>query len=354
MGDPMEKISTVQRLPKPEWLEPTTAAKASVVMDAAIAKSNAMNATMPTMPKTSRSLLDIVKSDVTLLEKKQHDYANSDDQWKNFREAAEFVRKTRGVEFEALDGAYYLLGLKISRMKNLGKRDAANESRLDTLQDLRGYSAIIQAIEEEEAALNAAGGSMPTFNVDKFAGLVKELKENIAEYERAEMTRVCNDPDIEDSIGLCDDDDDDDHGKDALYDADEIESIRSTVAECAIGDVAVMVHGMACDKGWWDDVDVNGRGDMLPTVDQIAGKLLMIHAEVSEAAEELRRTPLNAINDEKFEDFDKPAGFGVELADIIIRVLDLSEAMGIDITAALASKIVYNRSRGYRHGGLAV
>lgn len=257
-------------------------------------------------------------------------------------------------------------------MKNLGKRDAANESRLDTLQDLRGYSAIIQAIEEEEATLNATGDNVPntTFDSEKFNKLVRELKDNITEYERAEAKRpTCDDPDslscrcndsglvgknYEDSIGLCDDDDDDDgYCKADPNDDDIIESIRSTVREHTIDDLAALVHGMACDKGWWDDVAFGPSG-MLPSVDQIAGKLLMVHAEVSEAAEELRRTPLNCINDEKFEDFDKPAGFGIELADIIIRVLDLSRAMGINISEVLAKKIIYNRYRGYRHGGLAV
>lgn len=86
-----------------------------------------------------------------MLRGKQNDYAKMEDPWLNFREAAEFVSKTRGVEFSYLDGAYYLLGLKISRLKNLGQRDPANESKHDTLQDFRGYAGIIQAIEEEEA-----------------------------------------------------------------------------------------------------------------------------------------------------------------------------------------------------------
>lgn len=86
-----------------------------------------------------------------MLRGKQQDYASMEDPWLNFKEAAEFVSKTRGVTFNYLDGAYYLLGLKISRLKNLGKRDPVNEPKRDTLQDFRGYAGIIQAIEEEEA-----------------------------------------------------------------------------------------------------------------------------------------------------------------------------------------------------------
>jgi hypothetical protein len=81
---------------------------------------------------------------------KQDDYATKDDPWLNFREAAEFVNRTRGTTLSALDGAYYMLGLKFSRLKNVGKRRAKNEPRADTLKDIRGYSAIIQSMEEEE------------------------------------------------------------------------------------------------------------------------------------------------------------------------------------------------------------
>lgn len=81
---------------------------------------------------------------------KQDDYATGNDPWLNFREAAEFMKRVRGLSMTPLDGAYYMLGLKMSRLKNLGKRNARNEPRTDTLKDIRGYCAIIQAMEEEE------------------------------------------------------------------------------------------------------------------------------------------------------------------------------------------------------------
>jgi NTP pyrophosphatase (non-canonical NTP hydrolase) len=39
-----------------------------------------------------------------------------------------------------------------------------------------------------------------------------------------------------------------------------------------------------------------------------------------------------------------------ELADAIIRLLDLSAYMGIDIDAHVAAKLAYNATRGTRHG----
>lgn len=111
--------------------------------------TNSSRSEAQTITRTPRTLIDVVKDDVSMLQAKQDDYATGDDPWLNFREAADFLKKTRGIEMTALDGAYYMLGLKISRLKNLGRRDARNEPRTDTLKDLRGYCAIIQAMEEE-------------------------------------------------------------------------------------------------------------------------------------------------------------------------------------------------------------
>lgn len=47
----------------------------------------------------------------------------------------------------------------------------------------------------------------------------------------------------------------------------------------------------------------------------------------------------------------KPEGIPSELADIIIRVLDICGHLDIDIANALADKMAYNETRPYRHGG---
>lgn len=47
----------------------------------------------------------------------------------------------------------------------------------------------------------------------------------------------------------------------------------------------------------------------------------------------------------------KPQGFAIELADILIRVLDLAEAEGLDLSYAYAVKTAYNELRPERHGG---
>ena len=46
----------------------------------------------------------------------------------------------------------------------------------------------------------------------------------------------------------------------------------------------------------------------------------------------------------------KPEGVPSELADVLIRVLDLSVEWGVDIEAAVEEKLQYNRTRPAMHG----
>lgn len=47
----------------------------------------------------------------------------------------------------------------------------------------------------------------------------------------------------------------------------------------------------------------------------------------------------------------KPEGVPSELADVIIRTLELCHAWGIDIDEAIRLKMVYNNIRGHMNGG---
>jgi NTP pyrophosphatase (non-canonical NTP hydrolase) len=46
----------------------------------------------------------------------------------------------------------------------------------------------------------------------------------------------------------------------------------------------------------------------------------------------------------------KPDGIPIELADVLIRLLDTAETLGIDLGQAVRVKAAYNRGRPYRHG----
>ena len=103
-----------------------------------------------------------------------------------------------------------------------------------------------------------------------------------------------------------------------------------------IADLQVASHAIAVSKGWWEE-------------ERNIGELLaLIHSEVSEALEEWRD---GYALDEIRWDKDKPLGFSTELADILIRVADLAECVGINLDDALKTKMAYNATRPWRHGG---
>ncbi len=95
------------------------------------------------------------------------------------------------------------------------------------------------------------------------------------------------------------------------------------------------IHETAVAHGWWDQ---------LRTWPQ---ECALIHSEVTECFEEWRHS-----NAELYENNGKPEGIGIELADIIIRVLDVAVGYNIDIEKCMEIKMAYNKTRSYRHGGL--
>lgn len=87
-----------------------------------------------------------------------------------------------------------------------------------------------------------------------------------------------------------------------------------------------VAHGMALEKGWWDDGIANRP------IEDIENNF---HAEVSEAWEEYRAGRMatwyadpQAVLSGKLP---KPEGFFVELADLLIRIADAAGAHRIDV-----------------------
>ncbi len=75
--------------------------------------------------------------------------------------------------------------------------------------------------------------------------------------------------------------------------------------------------------------------------------------ELSEAWEEIRdgHDPKSVYSSWDGEGNAKPEGFGVELADLLIRVLHICARYNIDLEALVELKMRYNEQRPYRHGG---
>jgi NTP pyrophosphatase (non-canonical NTP hydrolase) len=72
--------------------------------------------------------------------------------------------------------------------------------------------------------------------------------------------------------------------------------------------------------------------------------LLLMHSEISEAAEVLR-TGENP-EDEKCPGYSK---ISVEIADLVIRLMVFADQMGLNIPEALILKDKYNKTRPYKH-----
>lgn len=112
-------------------------------------------------------------------------------------------------------------------------------------------------------------------------------------------------------------------------------------------------YAMAKDKGFHEK-PVN--------IDQ---KLMLVVSELAEAQEELRdgRTPTEVYTKQvsgmrrvldptnvQESPLPKPEGFGVELADAVIRIADLCGVLNIDLEACIATKLQYNATRPEKHG----
>jgi NTP pyrophosphatase (non-canonical NTP hydrolase) len=101
----------------------------------------------------------------------------------------------------------------------------------------------------------------------------------------------------------------------------------------ALDSLIEKIHGGNIKAGWWTDLKT---GEPL---DRNVGEMLcLVHSEVSEAMEGYRK---NLMDDHLP---DRPM-IEVELADTLIRILDIAGGLKLDLAGAIRDKVEYNKHR---------
>jgi len=95
------------------------------------------------------------------------------------------------------------------------------------------------------------------------------------------------------------------------------------------------VHECAVDRGWYDGSTERNQAELIA----------LIHSELSEALEAFR------CDNPPDKHLPKFGNAEIELADCVIRILDMCEHERIDLSSALRAKMQFNWTRERRHGG---
>lgn len=107
----------------------------------------------------------------------------------------------------------------------------------------------------------------------------------------------------------------------------------STQAINVLNDLAELVHAKNVLAGWWSYPATGGLKDR-----NVGEMLALVHSEISEALEGHRK-------DLADDTLPHRKMFDVELADAIIRIMDIAGARGIPLGTIIFEKMQYNSTR---------
>jgi NTP pyrophosphatase (non-canonical NTP hydrolase) len=116
----------------------------------------------------------------------------------------------------------------------------------------------------------------------------------------------------------------------------------SQVLAALVNQMKLYCHHESYRAGWWHhdgkDMREEVRNRTRLGLALTAEKLALIHSEVSEALEGLRK-------DRQDDHLPERKAIEVELADAVIRIADLAGALNLDLGSAVAEKMAYNAER---------
>lgn len=128
-------------------------------------------------------------------------------------------------------------------------------------------------------------------------------------------------------------------------------------AELTIRELQSICFQNAEDKGFHERGNkILSSGSTDDQNDYIGSRLLLLVSEIAEAQDELRmgnhysKQYSSESHNALGEVVAKPEGFASEIADVVIRALDLCGELGIDLAEVIDLKMNYNSTRARLHG----